>query len=46
VWKGKNQQVALAGDDDAEKATVGRDRKFAEAEPAFVRSGETVRPPS
>lgn len=43
VWKGKNQQVALAGDDDAEKATVGRDREFAEAEPVKNGNGRWLR---
>lgn len=43
VWQGKNQQVALAGDDDAKKATVGRDREFAEAEAVKNRNGRWLR---
>ncbi len=41
--KRKNQEVAFAGDDDAEEAAVGRKGKFAETEPVKNGNGRGLR---
>ncbi len=41
--EGEDEEVALAGDDDAEEAAVGRNGKFAEAKPVENGNGRGLR---